>query len=131
MSASEAVCAAMAAAMRARPAFAGVPVTAAGLQTPQLPHAQIGEAATSDWSAKAMRGREVRTVTIVKAAAGQRERMPALTEAVERAGEGLGGDIGGWRVASAVHLRTRRIAERGRRDVVAVAVEHRVRVMEI
>jgi hypothetical protein len=93
-----------------------------------LPRIEVGGGQGSDWSAVAMRGREIRTAVTVRVADGQRARLGALVAAVEAAGEALAGNIGGWRVAAAAFVRSKPVAEKGG---AAVLVEHRVRVMEI
>lgn len=92
------------------------------------PSIAIGEPAAVDWSAVGVRGRELRTATTVRVANGQRERLETLCAGVERAGEAVRGEIGGWRVVGAVFLRTRPVPDK---NGVAVLVEHRVRVVEI
>lgn len=126
MSAAVAVRAALVAAIGVEPELAGIAVQAGGPAGAVLPRIEVAEPAAGDWSAKGMRGRELRTAAIVRVAEGQRARIAAMAEAVERAGESLAGDIGGWRVAGAVFVRSRGIAEKGLR---AVLVEHRVRVV--
>ncbi|MFM9977892.1 MAG: hypothetical protein ACKVOP_07605 [Sphingomonadaceae bacterium] len=92
-----------------------------------LPRVTVEPAGSSDWSTKTEVGREVTTIVTVRVARGQRADLPGLVAAVEAAGTALGGDIGGWRVASAVFVRTR-TADAG--DGARVArIEHRVRVL--
>ncbi len=114
--------------LKAQGALVGVAlfdgVAAAGV----LPRVDIAEPQGVDWSAKDFRGRELRTAVTVRVADGQRGRIAALAQAAERAGEDLSGDIGGWRVAGALFLRSRGVTEK---SVHAVLVEHRVRVIEI
>ena len=94
----------------------------------------IGEPQASDWSAVGVRGRELRTAATVRVADGQRGRLEATCGGVERAGEGLAGDVGGWRIVGAVFVQARSVTDRsGGKDGggEAVLVEHRVRVVEI
>ena len=128
MSAGEAVRAALAAQLRGEPVLAGIAVVDARPGPGILPRIEVAEPQGIDWSAKDFRGRELRTAVTVRVAAGQRGRMGAMAEAVERAGEALHGDIGGWRVAGTLFLRARSVAEK---TGSAMLVEHRVRVMEV
>lgn len=127
MRASEAVRQALTVAAEADTEVVGTAVVQGPRGAPVLPRIEIGEPVETDWSAKGMRGRELRTATTVRVAEGQAGRLGALVAAVERAGESLAGDIGGWRVAGTLFLRSRGVAEKGVR---AVLVEHRVRVVE-
>jgi len=127
MSAGAAVRGAMAAAVRAE--MPGVEVFVASAAAAVRPSVEIGEPQASDWSAVGVRGRELRTAATVRVADGQRGRLSELCAAVERAGEGIGGTVDGWRVAGAVFLRARPVAEKG--SGAAVLVEHRVRVVEV
>lgn len=127
MSAAGAVRTALAAALRAE--LAGVAVFDGAGGAGVLPRIEIGEPQTIDWSAKGMRGRELRTAATLRVAAGQRARMPALCAGAERAGEMLAGDLDGWRVAGAVFLRARGVEEKS--GGLAMLVEHRVRVVEL
>ena len=130
--ASRAVGAAVLARLRGAPAAQGVALFDADVAgmggVAVLPRIEIGGGQESDWSAVAMRGREVRTAVTVRVADGQRARLGALVAAVEAAGEALAGDIGGWRVAAAAFVRSKPVAEKGG---AAVLVEHRVRVAEV
>lgn len=126
-SAAGAVRAAMASALRAE--LGGVPVFEGAAPAAVLPRVEVGEPQAIDWSAKEMRGRELRTAVTVRVAEGQRGRMAGLCEGAERAGEGLAGEIGAWRVAGAVFLRARGFGEKS--GAMAMLVEHRVRVVEL
>lgn len=128
MTAGAAIGAALEAALRAEPALAGVGVHRGAQPSAALPRVELGEPGVTDWGAKDWAGREVRTAVTVRAAAGQAGRLGALVGAVERAGCGLGGASGGWRVASAVLVRTRSLSEGAKGT--AVLVEHRVRARE-
>lgn len=134
MSAGEALRMALVAAFAAEPALAGVAVTARpagiggeGAARGMLPRIEIAEAAASDWGAKGLRGRELRSAVVVRTAASQDARIAALTAAIERAGESLAGDIGGWRVASATFVRARAVGSERER---AMLIEHRFRMIE-
>lgn len=127
-SAGEAVRAALVARLGAEEDLVGVAVAEAELASGVLPRIEVAEPQGVDWSAKDFRGRELRTAVTVRVAAGQRGRLGALGAAVERVGEALDGNVGGWRVASAVFLRARSVASRSDR---AVLVEHRMRVVEL
>lgn len=126
--AGEAVRTALLKQLRARRELGGVEGRDGGLETSALPRLAVEPPEVTDWSAKGMRGREVRTAVSLRVAKGQALRLPMLGDAVAAAGEALGGDLGGgWHVASAVLLRVR-TADRA--DGTRVArVEHRVRVM--
>lgn len=126
--AGQAVRDAMTAALRARVELAGIMLTDGGATSSVLPRIEIAEPQSADWSAKDFRGRELRTVVTVRVSDGQRGRMAAVTEAIERAGESLTGAIGGWRVVGTLFLRTRGANERGGH---AVLIEHRIRVMKV
>lgn len=127
MSASEAVRAALAAGLRADPATGGIALFEGLGPAAVLPRIDIGEPQGIDWSAKGMRGRELRTAVTVRVADGQRALLGPLCAAAERVGEALSGDVDGWRVAGAIFLRSRGVEAKGVR---AVLIEHRVRVVE-
>lgn len=136
MSAGDAVHAALVARLRAEPGLAGIAVIEADPGPGVLPRIEVAQPQEIDWSAKGFRGRELRTAVTVRVAAGQRGRLGPLSEAVERVGEALDGDIGGWRVAGAVFLRARSVVDastslRTGKNGAAVLVEHRVRVVEV
>ena len=126
MSAGAVVNAAMAARIGA--ALPEVPVFEGAGPGAVLPRIEMGEPAASDWSAVEVRGRELRTAVAVRVAEGQRGRLGPICAAIEAAGEALAGDIGGWRVAGAVFVRARPVADK---NAAAVTVEHRVRVVEL
>lgn len=129
MNAGEAVRGALAAALRAEPALAGVALFEGDAPPAVLPRIEVAEPQGIDWSAKGFRGRELRTAVTVRVAEGQRGRLGTIAAAVERAGEELSGDAGGWRIVNAVFLRSRGADEKG--GVRMVLVEHRVRVVEV
>ena len=130
MSAGEVVRAALLAALRADPRFAGIGTDggAGEVADRQLPSLRVDAPQVADWSTKDAAGREVRTAVALRVAAGQADRLPALVAAAEGAGVALGGDLDGWRVASAVLLRSASFSPDAR--VRAALVEHRVRVLQ-
>lgn len=93
-----------------------------------LPRIELAEPQAADWSAVAVRGRELRTAATVRVADGQRGRLGTVCSAIEAAGEAIDGDVGGWRVVGALFVRARPVAEK---NGAAVTVEHRVRVVEL
>ena len=107
--------------------LAEVPLYTADAPAGVLPRIEVAEPIGTDWSAKDWRGRELRTAMTIRLAAGQTDRLGTMRSAAEAAGEAIAADLGGWRVASAVLLRSRVIEERS--GVLAVLVEHRLRVM--
>ena len=123
--AAEAVRRGLLAALSAQPELAEVQVYGGEIPSGVLPRIEIGEASGSDWGAKEMPGRELRTAVIVRVASGQAERLAALTGAVERAGETVARELDGWRVASAVLLRSR--GSGGRSGERVMTIEHRIR----
>ena len=91
------------------------------------PYALIGEIAARDWGTKTERGREARLfVTIVEDAA-RGARLAELIGATAAAIEGLARDIGGWRVASVVLVKSGVTVKGAERRATA---EYRVRVLE-
>lgn len=119
---------ALVAALQAEPALDGVAVYGADAPAGVLPRIEVAEPASADWSSKSWQGRELRTAIVVRVASGQSERLGAMRAAAEQAGETVGRDLPGWRVASALFLRSRTIDQKGAR---ALVVEHRIRVMEV
>lgn len=128
MSAAEAVRSAMMARLQADDAFAGVAGLGIEPGPGSLPQVDVGWPAATDWGTKTETGRELRLITTLRVAKGQRGRLPVLVEAAETAGAALAGVPGGWRVASAVLVRSR-FAD-GRDETRVAQVEHRVRVLE-
>jgi hypothetical protein len=126
--AGEAVREALLKGLRARRELSGVEGRDGGLETRALPRLSIDPVELSDWSAKAVTGREVRTTVSLRVARGQTLRLPMMAAAVAATGEALAGTLnGGWHVASAVLVRERTV---DRADGTRVTrVEHRVRVM--
>lgn len=125
--AGEAVRQALLAALRAEPRLAGIGTEAGGGE--QLPSLRVDPPQVTDWSTKDARGREVRTSIALRVADGQAARLPDLIAVAEAAGEALHGAIDGWRIASAVLLRSTSFAPDPRTR--AALVEHRTRILEI
>lgn len=103
--------------------FAGAPVKAS------VPYVELGELLAVDWGTKTAAGRELRVLATVRDAGESAVRAQGLAGAVGVAIEGLARDLGGWRVAGVVFLRSRVLRERG--GGWAVAVEYRVRMMAV
>jgi len=123
----EAVRAALMRALAADAALGCVAVSDGSGGVTALPRVTVEPPEARDWSTKTETGREVTTVVTVRVARGQRAALPGLVTAIEAAGTALAGDLDGWRVATAVFVRTR-TADAG--DGTRVArVEHRVRVL--
>ena len=118
MSADESVRAALAGCA----AFAGIETRAA-----VLPRVNIEVVESRDWGTKTEVGREIVLRTSLRVAAGQEVRLAGLMADAEAAGAALAGDLGDWRVASAVAIRSRRTVEKD--GVRLGVVEHRVRVL--
>jgi hypothetical protein len=101
--------------------FEGPPVKA----TP--PYAEIGETLSGDWSVKDRDGRELRLVVTVRDVGELSARAQALGDAVGAAIAGVPRDLGAWRMASMVFVRSRLLRPApGRWSVV---MEYRVRVL--
>ena len=124
VSGGEAVRLALLAALRADPALAGIGTEGGGEELPSL---RVEAGQVTDWSTKDAVGREVRTAVTLRVSVGQAERLPGLVAVAEAAGCALGGALNGWRVASAVLLRSASFAPDPRTR--AALVEHRVRVL--
>lgn len=127
MSAGEAVRQALVAALGARNELTGVDGLVRATAPSVLPQVIVDDPQASDWGTKTARGRELRTAVTVRVAKGQAARLPAMVAAVETTGEALTGPLGGWRVASAILVRSRIVVADGSR---AALIEHRVRVLE-
>lgn len=101
-SASEALLAAAAAALRAiggLGVYDGAPVRAA------FPHALIEIGPESDWGHKSGEGREIRLATVLKDAGERPARLRALTGEAEAALAGLPPQLEGWRLVTMTLLR--------------------------
>lgn len=120
---------ALAAALKLQPALAAVALYEADAPEGLLPRIELQEPVAADWSAKDWRGRELRTAVTIRVGPGQRERLEAMRNAAEAAGEAIARDLEGWRVASALFLRSRTVEERS--GLRALLVEHRVRVVQV
>ncbi len=120
---------ALIAALRGDPALAGrlngvfaVPPVRAS-----PPYAEIAEIASSDWGTKDAVGRELAVPVILRAAGETSVAITTLAHAVEGAVDRLPRDLPGWRVASAVFVRSRIAGEAPGRWI--AAVEFRVRML--
>ncbi len=91
------------------------------------PYVAIGGAASSDWSHKTARGREVRIGASVWD--DDADRAVALADVLETAIETMPRMVGGHRIVSLVHLRTRMLRERGDGPWAGI-VAYRARTME-
>ena len=128
MSAAEAIRNALIAALAGDPAMSGVAGLGLEPTAGSLPRIEIEWPLVSDWGTKSEAGRELRLLSTIRLAKGQRARLPGFVEAVERAGVSLGGIIDGWAVASAILVRTQTADDR---DGTRVArTEHRIRVLQ-
>jgi hypothetical protein len=91
------------------------------------PYAEIGETLSGEWGVKDRDGRELRLAVTVRDVGETSARVQALGDAVGAAIAGLPRDLGAWRVASLVFVRSRLLRPApGRWSVV---VEYRVRVL--
>ena len=129
LSASATVREALIAALRVRPELCGVEGLRGETGPAALPQANVDALTAADWSTKDARGRELRTSVTLRLSRRQEMRLPSMIAGVEAAGEGLGGRLGGWQVASAVLLKSRAgpLASDGTRTA---TIEHRVRVLQ-
>lgn len=128
MSATEAVRAAMLAAMLARPEFANVDGLRRDTSANALPQASVEAGTAGDWSTKDATGREIRAVVTIRVARGQAMRLPMMVAAAESVGSALSGNLGGWHVGSAVLVRSR--SSDAPDGTKAATVEHRIRVLQ-
>ena len=127
MTANEAVRAALVAGLLARAEFAGIDGLRRDTSPNALPQASIEAGTAGDWSTKDATGREIRAAVTIRVARGQAMRLPMMVAAAESVGSALSGDLEGWRVGSAVLVRSRSFdAPDGTK---AATVEHRVRVL--
>jgi len=94
-----------------------------------LPQISVTISETGDWSTKTALGRDVRLLTSIRVARGQRQRLPTITNAIEVEGAALGGVLGAWSVASAQLVRTRTVDTVD--GTITAQIEHRVRVLAI
>lgn len=98
------------------------------------PYAELGELLSSDWGAKDLAGRELRSAIIIRDRTEGPARLHVLAAAADAAmatipRDLLGGQSGaGWRIASLVLLRTRII--RTAPGLWAAMVEHQIRLIQ-
>lgn len=92
-----------------------------------VPYAELGDLLSGDWSVKDRAGRELRLIVTVRDAGDSPARAQVLAGAVGAAIEALPRDLGGWRVASVVLVRSRLMSAAGGRW--NASVEYRVRVL--
>jgi hypothetical protein len=92
-----------------------------------VPFAELGDLLSGDWSVKDRGGRELRLIVTVRDAGDSPARAQVLAGAVGGAIEALPRDLGGWRVASVVLVRSRLSGATGGRW--NASVEYRVRVL--
>lgn len=93
------------------------------------PYLILSPLLATDWSAKGLRGREVRVAVTVHDVGETWARTVSLQGAVSRAIEGLPRTLAGWSVGSVALLRCR-TARDGTNGWLGL-VEYRVRAMEI
>jgi hypothetical protein len=121
---------AMVTALQAHPALAatltgvydGPPPRAA------FPYISVSDGLVSDWSTKTETGREVRLAVTVWDDGDAASRLHDLMGHAEDAIAALPNEIGGWRVASVVFLRS--LVARDPQGPWAGLLEYRVRVLE-
>ncbi len=101
--------------------FASAPPRAA------FPYVLLGESASIDWGTKDVPGREVRLTIDVEDEGEGIARLGALAEGVEEAIADLPREVGGWRIASLVPIRSRRV-RRGERRYAQI-IEFRARLL--
>lgn len=93
------------------------------------PFAAIGDGATSDWSTKDARGREVRLAIAIWSEGGDTARLHALAAAAEDAIEALPRDLPGHRLVSLVLLRS--TIARDPDGPWAARLDYRARTLEV
>ncbi len=125
MTAEAVVQAATLAALRAIDGLNGVYLAPPVKATP--PYAELGDLLSGDWSVKDRAGRELRLAVTLRDAAESNARVQALAGAVGAAIAGLSRDLGEWRVASVVLVRSR--VSGGPVGRWSAIVEYRVRVL--
>ena len=104
--------------------YRGPPVQAAA------PYAVIGTGPERDWGWKEGEGREVRLAVTLHDRGESPQRLLALAAAAEAALAAIGGEVGGWRVASFAFLRSELVPpRRGSADGLwARVLEYRARM---
>ena len=93
-----------------------------------LPWLGIAASASTDWSTKTQRGREVRVAVELQTRGDTAAETSALAGQVEERIENLPKSRGGLTIASTVFLRAR--AEQRARNTRAVLLEYRFRILE-
>ena len=93
-----------------------------------FPYVVIAGGTTTDWSTKTAAGREIRLALTVWDDGEEASRLSSLTGHVEDAVAALPRDVGGWRIASVVFLRS--MVVRDAAGSWAGLVEYRVRMLE-
>jgi hypothetical protein len=93
-----------------------------------FPYISVADGLVSDWSTKTETGREVRLVITVWDDGESASRLHDLMGYAEDSVAALPGDIGAWRVASLVFLRS--LVARDVAGPWAGLVEYRLRVLE-
>ncbi len=101
--------------------YPGPPLQAA------FPHALVDAGLETDWSHKSGKGRELRLAVTIREAGERPERLQSLCDAAEAALEALPRDIGGWRVATFLFLRSRTFREP--KGAWAAVIEYRARML--
>ena len=94
-----------------------------------FPYLAIGDGLTADWSTKTARGREVRAAVTVWDDGETPARLHALMGHTESALTTLTGTHDGWRIVSAVFVRS--LVARDPQGPWAGLIEVRVRTLEI
>lgn len=74
-------------------------------------HAVIEMGPQTDWSHKSGEGRELRLAVSVRVAGERPDRVRVLMDGIEAAMQSVGPDLDGWRLASLIWLRGRKIRE--------------------
>jgi hypothetical protein len=92
-----------------------------------FPYVSIGDGIISDWSTKTAPGREIRLALTLWDDGEEASRLHSLMGHVEDAIAAMPRDLGGWRIASLVFLRS--MVVRDPAGPWAGLVEHRVRML--
>lgn len=91
------------------------------------PFATVEAGPETDWSHKTGTGRELRVAIVVRDKGERPDRIRRLTDQIQAEVEPIGPDVGVWRLASLVFLRSRTIREAGGW---AATIEYRARLLE-
>jgi Protein of unknown function (DUF3168) len=94
-----------------------------------FPYLLIADGITSDWSTKTEAGREIRLALTVWDDGEEASRLSSLIAHVEDAIAAMPRDLGGWRIASLVFLRS--MVVRDAAGPWAGLVEHRIRMLAV